>query len=353
MVKGQLAAAHGIDHDAGRVGRIVDLELELHIERNVAEALAFQPDQRPLAVLQPGHVVAGSDVHVVGADVVVELRGHRACLGDLLGHQPLALEHVEKVGVTTEVELVGAVEAHATLAIKARQSAVHDGGSHLRLDVIADDRQAVLLEALLPVVLARDEDRNAVDEGHPGGQGLLHVPLGGFFRPHREVVDEHVGAGLLEDVDDVRGFARRLLDQVGEVLADPVVGHPALDLDAQGRHVGEFDSVVLTRPDRLGKIFANLGLVDVEGGHELDVANVVPAEVDVHQPRHEVLRRCVFVVLHALDQGGRAVADADDGDADFAVAAGAAIAVLHRHALFHLAIFCLSRWSICSSSRSS
>ena len=70
-----------------------------------------------------------------------------------------------------------------------------------------------------------------------------------------------------------------------QVLAETVVGHAALDLDAHLRHVGELDRVVLTRPDRLGEILADLLRVDVEGGDELDVADVVAAEVDVHQTR--------------------------------------------------------------------
>ena len=35
--------------------------------------------------------------------------------------------------------------------------------------------------------------------------------------------------------------------------------------------------------DRLAEVDAHLGGVDVEGGDELDVADVVAAELDVHQ----------------------------------------------------------------------
>ena len=69
-----------------------------------------------------------------------------------------------------------------------------------------------------------------------------------------------------------------------EVLAEAVVGHPALDLDAEARDlVGELQRVVLAGEDRLGQVLADLVGVDVEGGGELDVADVVAAEVDVHQ----------------------------------------------------------------------
>ena len=51
---------------------------------------------------------------------------------------------------------------------------------------------------------------------------------------------------------------------------------------------------------------------DVERGRELDVADVVAAEVHVHQPRDELVVRRVLVVLHSLQERVGAVADADD-----------------------------------------
>jgi len=47
---------------------------------------------------------------------------------------------------------------------QTRQGAVRDGGAELGFDVVADQRQAALLEALAPVGLGGDEDRNAIDE---------------------------------------------------------------------------------------------------------------------------------------------------------------------------------------------
>ena len=104
----------------------------------------------------------------------------------------------------------------------------------LGLDVVADDRQPGLLEALVPVVLAGDEDRQAVDEADAGLQRLLDVPLGRLLGADRQVADQHVGLGLLEDADDVGGFARGFGDLLFQVLAEAVVGHAALDLDARG-----------------------------------------------------------------------------------------------------------------------
>ena len=76
-----------------------------------------------------------------------------------------------------------------------------------RLDVVADDRQAGLLEALVPVVLAGDEDRDAVHEAAAGLEDLLDVPLGRLLGADRQVGDDDVGVRVLEDLDDVGGLA--------------------------------------------------------------------------------------------------------------------------------------------------
>ena len=54
--------------------------------------------------------------------------------------------------------------------------------------------------------------------------------------------------------------------------------------------------------DRLAEVEADLGGVDVERGDELDVADVVAAELDVHEAGDVVARVGVAVVLDALDE---------------------------------------------------
>src|ERR1019366_4124176 len=76
---------------------VVERELELGGQRDVAEGLALQPDVGPLAVGQPRHVVRRADVNVAGGQLMAHDRGDRVGLGDLLGLQPLALEHVVEV----------------------------------------------------------------------------------------------------------------------------------------------------------------------------------------------------------------------------------------------------------------
>src|ERR1700674_1063313 len=87
---------------------------------------------------------------------LIERGRDRASLGDLLRHQPLALQHVQERGVAAEVELIGPLELDAAVAEQTRQHAVDDRRADLRLDVVADDREVLLSEALLPVRLSRD-----------------------------------------------------------------------------------------------------------------------------------------------------------------------------------------------------
>src|SRR4029450_8086586 len=50
-----------------RAGGCVPLELELDGQRHVAEVATLEADERPLAIVEPRHVVGGTVVHVVVA----------------------------------------------------------------------------------------------------------------------------------------------------------------------------------------------------------------------------------------------------------------------------------------------
>src|SRR6185312_11375275 len=142
-------------------------------------------------------------------------------------------------------------------------------------------RQLRLLEALAPVLLAPDEDRDAVDEPTACLQNLLNIPLGGRLAANRQIVDDDIGAGVLEDLDDISGLAGRLGDDLREIFAQAIVGHAALDLYPGGGNTGELVGVVLSREDRLAQVFAHLFRIDVDRGGEFDVADVIAAKVDV------------------------------------------------------------------------
>ena len=117
---------------------------------------------------------------------------------------------------------------------------------------------------------------------------------------------------------------------------------PALDLDAEGRDVGDLDGVVLAREDRVGEVEADLLGVDVERGDELDVAHVVLAELDVHQAGNAGVLIGVLVVLNTLHERGRAVAHADDRDPDVIACGHDGFSLSLLHCLF--SVFAAEMW---------
>src|SRR5207249_6643667 len=61
-IEAQLEAADRVRDDARAVGAVPHLELELRVERHVAERRALHADVAPLAVEEPRYVVARADV---------------------------------------------------------------------------------------------------------------------------------------------------------------------------------------------------------------------------------------------------------------------------------------------------
>jgi hypothetical protein len=138
-------------------------------------------------------------------------------------------------------------------------------------------------------------------------------PLGRLLGADRQVGDDDVGPGVLEDPDDVGRGAGSLGDLLLQVLAEAVVGHATIHRDVQLRDVlGELKRVVLAAEDGLAEVLTDLLDVNVEGSRELDVTHVITTEVDVHEARNGLVGIRVLVVLDALHERAGAVADADD-----------------------------------------
>ena len=116
------------------------------------------------------------------------------------------------------------------------------------------------------------------------------------MRSHRQIGDEHVGTRLRQDIADIdlRDISDRHV--VFEIAANSVKHGTALDDDAGLCDVRETTGVVRRGPDRVGDVAADLVGVDVEGRGELDVADVVAADIHVHEPRHGLVRFCIPVV---------------------------------------------------------
>src|SRR3546814_10696312 len=60
--------------------------------------------------------------------------------------------------------------------------------------------------------------------------------------------------------------------------------------------------------------------LDIEGGRELDIPDVIAAQADMHQPRNDVRLACTPIKCHALNERGCAVSHPHDGNANFPTA---------------------------------
>ncbi len=243
---------------------------------------------------------------------LAQLRGDRLGLRDLLRLQALALEHVHEVHVAADVELVGPVDGDAAVLEQLREHAVRDGRADLALDVVADDRDAGVLELLRPLRGAGDEDGQRVDERDLGVDGALGVELRGLLRADGQVADEDVDLGLAQGGDDVDRLLVGLGDHLAVVLAEAVEVWPRCTVTPVGGTSQILIVLFSLAPIASARSRPTFLRVDVERGDELDVADVVVAELHVHQAGDLGGRVGVLVVLDALDQRRRTVADADD-----------------------------------------
>ena len=243
-------------------------------------------------------------------------------LGDFFRLQPLPFQHILEIRVAAEVQLVGPVEADAPLPEQVGEHPVHDGGADLALDVVADDRQPARLEPPPPLRIRGDEHGDAVHEGAAGLQRPLGVKFRRPLRTNRQIGHHHVRARGREDVGDIRLGLVRFIDLVAKIASEPVERPAAPDQNPGRRHGREALRVVGRSINRLRDIAADLGGVHVEGGGNLDVADVIAAEFDVHQARRRLVGLGVAVVGEALDEGRGAVPDADDPNAEFSRAQG-------------------------------
>ena len=177
-VERDLGTADGVDHHACRVGAVPYFEFEFQVERHVAEGGAFHADVAPLAVGQPGDMVARPNVDVVLADVVGDHAGDRVGLGNLLAFEAFAFKHVEEVCIAAEVELIGAVDFYAAIHEQAGEDTMNDRCADLAFDVIAENGQTRICKAFAPIFRGCDENGNGIDQGAARFDDLFHVPFG-------------------------------------------------------------------------------------------------------------------------------------------------------------------------------
>ena len=88
-------------------------------------------------------------------------------------------------------------------------------------------------------------------------------------------------------------------------------------LDPGRTELCKTDRVVRRRLQRIGEVAPDLALRDVERRDAIDVADMVTAELQMHQPGDRVAAFGAAVELDPLDQRRGAITRPDDRDPDF------------------------------------
>ena len=303
------------------IGRILDREAKLELQGSVAEPPPLQPDEGDLVVVLPRDVVGWADVDVSGFQPFVELALYRLGLRALLRLEAASLQHVEEVGVSARVELIGAVEPDPAVGEKAAERAMDDGGPHLALHVVAHQRQSGVPEPVRPSGVGGEEDGHAVDERDPRVEARLRVVAYRLLRADGEIADEHLRPGRCERFGYVyRRFVRRPerfpVAVVRHVIRDAVEHRPHPHPYPARRKRGlEDPRAVGGGEHRFLQRASDLAGVDVERGHDLEVGRLPSPDVLVHEPcRGGHVPRAV--VLDPLHERAGAIADPGHRDPD-------------------------------------
>ena len=233
-------------------------------------------------------------MNIIRRQLLLQLRLNRLRLRNLLRHQPRTLQHVVEVRVPAEVQLIRAVQPNPPVLEQPRQHPVDDRRANLRLDVVPNNRHALVLKPLLPIRLIGNKHRDAVHKCTTRRQHLLHIPLRRLLRTHRKVVDHYIHFPVPQNSHDVSRRTRSSLYHILQILPDPVVCHPTIHRDTRARHIVELQRIVRLRKDRFVYVYADLLLVNVERRHNIHIANRVTAQNVVHHTRH---RRRVLIDL--------------------------------------------------------
>ena len=75
-------------------------------------------------------------------------------------------------------------------------SAVQHRRPHLRLNVVADEREIFSSNRFRPDRIARDKDWDVVDQGQAGFERAADIEARRLLRTDRQIIDHDLGAGF-------------------------------------------------------------------------------------------------------------------------------------------------------------
>ena len=130
-VQRQLCTTYGVDNDSGGIRRILHGKPKLNIHGYVTKEFAFHSNETDFVILLPGHVIAGTHMDVFVGQAMGGNGLNRFRFGFFLRGQAITVEHVEKIGVATGIELVGPFQLDAALLEQVSQYPVGNGRPNL------------------------------------------------------------------------------------------------------------------------------------------------------------------------------------------------------------------------------
>ena len=230
-----------------------------------------------------------------------------------------------KIGVSAGIQLIGALDFYAALAEKIHNHSMQNRGAHLCFDIVADDWEVFLRESFCPNRIARDENRNVIDEREAGLQGATGIETGRFLGTDREIIHHDFGRGIFQLGHDL--FASRFFFQWQECAERILFGHVGRIAVEHATHLhdcaGEVDlfaknfRAIGRREYGLAHIEPDFAPVNIKRGHDFDIARTIRADLPVHQSDAGAVGRRAVIKIYSLDERTGAISHSDDGDSYF------------------------------------
>src|SRR6516165_7241072 len=168
---------------------------------------------------------------------------------------------------------------------------MHDGGTHLRLNIVPNKRQIFIGESFRPSRIARDKDRDVIDKAESRFQRATGIKSSGLLGPDGKIIDHQFRRGIFQLGNNV--FASGFLLEWKKCAQRILILHVWRVAIQNAAHLynraGEFDLVterlcaIGWRKNSLAYIEADLSTVDIESSYNFNVTRTIPANLTMHQ----------------------------------------------------------------------
>ena len=178
---------------------------------------------------------------------------------------------------------------------------MQDSRANLAFDVVADQGKSALFEAATPDRIGCNENGNAINVGASGFQRARRIPLARLLRPDGKIGNEHVRSGAYKAFGDVDRRLVRFLDIVAQVTTESVQRRTAPDGHSGWLGFGKTLCYWVRRRSLLQR-HARPCCADVERGRNLDVSDMIAAQLNIHQAGKWFVGASVGVVRETLHE---------------------------------------------------